>query len=70
MGLTCGNPTAMPHLKEGETIVDLGRRRIRCFLAAAKVGATGRAIGIEMTPEMIELNQLAVDVSHFGFSQR
>lgn len=55
MGLSCGNPTAMAHLREGETVVDLGSGGgLDVFLAAAKVGPTGRAIGIDMTPEMIE----------------
>ena len=55
MGLSCGNPTATAHLKEGETVVDLGSGGgLDVFLAAQKVGATGRAIGIDMTPEMIE----------------
>jgi SAM-dependent methyltransferase len=56
MGLSCGNPTAIAHLREGETVVDLGSGGgLDVFLAAAKVGSTGRAIGIDMTPEMIEL---------------
>ena len=56
MGLSCGNPTAMASLREGETVVDLGcGGGLDVFLAAAKVGPTGRAIGIDMTPEMIEL---------------
>lgn len=56
MGLSCGNPTATAHLREGETIVDLGSGGgLDVFLAAQKIGATGRAIGIDMTPEMIEL---------------
>jgi SAM-dependent methyltransferase len=56
MGLSCGNPTAIANLREGETVVDLGSGGgLDVFLAAAKVGATGRAIGIDMTPEMIEL---------------
>jgi SAM-dependent methyltransferase len=55
MGLSCGNPTAMAHLREGETVVDLGcGGGLDVFLAAAKVGPSGRAIGIDMTPEMIE----------------
>jgi ubiquinone/menaquinone biosynthesis C-methylase UbiE len=54
MGLSCGNPTAMAHLREGETVVDLGcGGGLDVFLAAAKVGPSGRAIGIDMTPEMI-----------------
>ena len=56
MGLSCGNPTATANLREGETVVDLGSGGgLDVFLAAAKVGPTGRAIGIDMTPEMIEL---------------
>ncbi|MDT7541845.1 MAG: arsenite methyltransferase [Acidobacteriota bacterium] len=56
MGLSCGNPTAIANLREGETVVDLGSGGgLDVFLAAAKVGVTGRAIGIDMTPEMIEL---------------
>lgn len=56
MGLSCGNPTAMAHLREGETVVDLGSGGgLDVFLAATKVGPLGRAIGIDMTPEMIEL---------------
>ena len=54
MGLSCGNPTAMANLREGETVVDLGcGGGIDVFLAAQKVGPTGKAIGIDMTAEMI-----------------
>ena len=56
MGLSCGNPTAIAHLREGETVVDLGAGGgLDVFLAAEKVGPQGRAIGIDMTPEMIDL---------------
>ncbi|MCP9494999.1 MAG: arsenite methyltransferase [Pyrinomonadaceae bacterium MAG19_C2-C3] len=56
MGLSCGNPTATANLRAGETVVDLGSGGgLDVFLAAAKVGASGRAIGIDMTPEMIDL---------------
>ena len=55
-GLSCGNPTASANLRPGETVIDLGcGAGIDVLLAALKVGATGRAIGIDMTPEMIEL---------------
>lgn len=56
MGLSCGNPVATASLREGETVVDLGSGGgLDVFLAAAQVGATGKAIGIDMTEEMIEL---------------
>lgn len=56
MGLSCGNPTATANLRPGEVVVDLGSGGgLDVFLAARKVGPTGRAIGIDMTPEMIEL---------------
>lgn len=54
MGLSCGNPTAIASLKQGEIVVDLGSGGgLDVFLASKKVGPTGRAIGIDMTPEMI-----------------
>ena len=56
MGLSCGNPTALANLREGETVVDLGSGGgLDVFLASARVGLSGRAIGIDMTPEMIDL---------------
>lgn len=55
MGLSCGNPTATAHLKTGEVVVDLGSGGgLDVFLAAKIVGPEGRAIGIDMTPAMIE----------------
>src|SRR5438105_638442 len=54
MGLSCGNPTAFARLRSGETVVDLGcGGGLDVLLAAPKVGPTGKAIGIDMTPEMI-----------------
>lgn len=56
MGLSCGNPLATAHLKEGEVVVDLGSGGgLDVFLAARQVGPTGRAIGIDMTHQMLEL---------------
>jgi arsenite methyltransferase len=58
MGLSCGNPTAFSSLREGETVVDLGcGGGLDVLLAADKVGPTGKAIGIDMTPEMLELSR-------------
>ncbi|HPC48389.1 MAG TPA: arsenite methyltransferase, partial [Deltaproteobacteria bacterium] len=55
LGLGCGNPTALVSLEEGQVVVDLGSGGgIDCFLAADKVGPTGKVIGVDMTPEMVE----------------
>jgi arsenite methyltransferase len=56
MGLSCGNPTAFATLRPGEVVVDLGSGGgLDVFLAADKVGPTGKAIGIDMTDEMLAL---------------
>ncbi len=56
LALGCGNPTAIATISEGETVVDLGSGGgIDCFLAAARVGDSGRVIGVDMTSDMIEL---------------
>jgi SAM-dependent methyltransferase len=55
LGLGCGNPTALASIREGDVVLDLGAGAgIDCFLAAEKVGASGRVIGVDMTPEMID----------------
>jgi arsenite methyltransferase len=55
LNLGCGNPVALASLREGETVVDLGSGGgLDCFLAAKKVGAKGKVIGIDMTAEMLE----------------
>jgi SAM-dependent methyltransferase len=54
MGLSCGNPTALASLKPGEVVLDLGSGGgFDVFIAGRKVGAKGRAIGVDMTPEML-----------------
>src|SRR5512136_2579185 len=54
LGLGCGNPVALASLKEGEVVLDLGAGGgFDCFLAAQKVGKSGRVIGVDMTPEMV-----------------
>ena len=55
MGLSCGNPTATAHPRPGEVVVDLGSGGgLDVFLSSVQVGPTGRVIGIDMTPSMIE----------------
>jgi arsenite methyltransferase len=59
LGLGCGNPTALASLKEGDTVLDLGSGAgFDCFLAAKEVGETGRVIGVDMTPAMLERAQI------------
>lgn len=54
MGLSCGNPTALATLRPGEVVLDLGAGGgFDCFVAGPKVGAGGRVIGVDMTPEMV-----------------
>ena len=55
LGLGCGNPTALASLEPGATVLDLGSGGgIDCFLAARRVGPSGRVIGVDMTPEMVD----------------
>ena len=54
MGLSCGNPTAIAALQSGEVVLDLGAGGgFDVFIAGRKVGAGGRAIGVDMTAEML-----------------
>lgn len=73
MGVSCGNPTAAASLTEGETVVDLGSGGgLDVFLAAQRVGPMGRAIGIDMTEEMIALarkNARKMDLGNVAFHQ-
>ena len=64
MGLSCGNPAALAALKPGETVLDLGSGGgFDIFIAGRKVGATGRAVGVDMTPEM--LAKARGNISHY-----
>jgi SAM-dependent methyltransferase len=55
LGLGCGNPVAIASLEPGQVVLDLGSGAgFDCFLASQKVGAQGRIIGVDMTPEMID----------------
>ncbi len=54
LGLSCGNPGAIAALAPGEVVVDLGAGAgLDCFLIGPRVGAEGRAIGVDMTPQML-----------------
>ncbi|MCX6927707.1 MAG: methyltransferase domain-containing protein [Verrucomicrobia bacterium] len=54
MGLSCGNPNALAALQPGEVVLDLGAGGgFDVFIAGKKVGATGRAMGVDMTAEML-----------------
>lgn len=65
MGLSCGNPAALASLQPGETVLDLGAGGgFDVFIAGRKVGAEGRAIGVDMTPEM--LAKARKNTAHYG----
>lgn len=64
MGLSCGNPAALAALHPGETVLDLGAGGgFDVFIAGRKVGTTGRAIGVDMTPEM--LAKARANIAHY-----
>ena len=71
ISLGCGNPTALAGLKEGERVLDLGSGGgIDCFLAAQQVGEAGHVIGLDMTPDMLELarsNQAKLGLTNVEF---
>ena len=55
MGLSCGNPAALASLRPGEVVLDLGAGGgFDVFIAARKVGPSGHAIGVDMTPDMVD----------------
>ena len=54
LGLGCGNPLWAANLQPGETVIDLGSGAgLDCFLAGIQVGRRGKAVGVDMTPEML-----------------
>lgn len=71
LGLGCGNPLGHAGLRLGETVLDLGSGAgIDAFLAAREVGPTGRVIGVDMTPDMIErarANAKQAGIEHVEF---
>ncbi|MBN1886011.1 MAG: arsenite methyltransferase [Candidatus Krumholzibacteriota bacterium] len=67
LGLGCGNPTALAGLREGEVALDLGSGAgIDAFLAAKRVGTTGRVIGVDMTEKMVERAREIVEKHGYG----
>jgi SAM-dependent methyltransferase len=71
--LGCGNPTALAELSPGEVVLDLGSGGgIDVLLSARRVGPTGKAYGLDMTPEMLNLaraNQRAAGIENAEFLQ-
>ena len=67
LSLGCGNPTAVAELHEGETVLDLGSGGGGDVLVAARrVGSTGKAYGLDMTDEMLELARRNRDAAGVG----
>ena len=63
----CGNPLAFAEVEPGETVLDLGSGGgIDCFLAADRVGESGRVIGLDMTEEMIEKATKTAEQNGYG----
>jgi len=71
LSLGCGDPITLAGLQPGQTVLDLGAGGgIDCFLAARRVGAQGRVIGVDMTPAMLEkarANQQKLGVENVEF---
>jgi len=71
LGLGCGNPIGMAGLEPGETVLDLGSGAgFDAFLAARTVGPSGRVIGVDMTPEMVQkarANAQKLGMTHVEF---
>jgi ubiquinone/menaquinone biosynthesis C-methylase UbiE len=67
LGFGCGNPVALASLKEGDVVLDLGSGAgFDAFLAAQRVGKTGRVIGVDMTPEMVAKAQTNVKKGNYA----
>jgi SAM-dependent methyltransferase len=67
MGLGCGNPVALSNIKEGDVVLDLGSGAgFDAFLAARKVGKSGKVIGVDITSEMI--NKAKQNATKNGFT--
>jgi arsenite methyltransferase len=67
LGLGCGNPVSLASLRQGETVIDLGSGAgFDCFLAAQRVGESGRVIGVDMTTEMIQKAKENASKGNYG----
>lgn len=67
LGLGCGNPVAFASLRKGERVLDLGSGAgFDCFIASRAVGANGRVIGVDMTPEMLKLARANARQGEYG----
>lgn len=67
LGFGCGNPVAIASLKEGDVVLDLGSGAgFDAFLAAQRVGKTGRVIGVDMTPEMLKKARANAEKGGYG----
>lgn len=67
MGLGCGNPLAFAEIRPGDIVLDLGSGAgFDCFLAAEKAGKSGKVIGVDMTPEMLE--KAKANALKYGYS--
>jgi SAM-dependent methyltransferase len=67
LGLGCGNPTALGNIREGDVVLDLGSGvGFDSFLAAKKVGASGKVIGVDMTEEMV--NKAKAIAAKYGYT--
>jgi SAM-dependent methyltransferase len=66
LGLGCGLPTQFAQIKNGDTVIDLGSGAGNdCFIARAETGETGKVIGIDFTPAMIE--KARINAEKLGF---
>lgn len=67
LNLGCGNPLAFAQIKPGMTVMDLGSGAgFDCFLASNKVGESGKVIGIDMTPEMLDKARANAKKGNYG----
>jgi SAM-dependent methyltransferase len=73
LSLGCGDPVSLADIREGDTVLDLGSGGgIDCFFAAKRVGPSGRVIGVDMTPDMLErarANALQLNATNVEFRE-